>query len=501
MSQPSIPNYVIDRQVSWGGLSTVYAAHHAVTGQPVAIKYKQALANPEYAVIRERFLTEYRALSSINHPSLTAVHEIGFLDDGSPFIVMEWLEGTTLDALLKSKGKLPLHDALEYAYEIADALGAVHASGAVHRDIKPANLMVMDAFAGSAAHIKVLDFGTLGELNESNQTRAGDFYGTAYYMSPEQIRAESISPSSDIWQLGVTTYQMLLGTLPFDAQNAYELLPAILNKPATIPPDADLPPRVSAFLLSCLEKDPSKRPANGKAAAQLIDDILTRDEPPQPTAASAPDFSIPAPAASAPAPVPTLTAPSQAAPQPTASRQTFSSSAIWLLAGLCIVLAAVVLVESIPHLSAPWKGILLGAGITLSGILLGLGIRKFLSGKKSDISLKAGNLLSGARDREALSQTMAIQVDAIVARCHDMDEKFLGMTMAVMVSEYSQSASFDDRQKALMNAVTLLEKLTTRLSPWYVRNDKLVAFLVTLIGIASGLVTIAQNVAKLIKGS
>jgi hypothetical protein len=110
-------------------------------------------------------------------------------------------------------------------------------------------------------------------------------------------------------------------------------------------------------------------------------------------------------------------------------------------------------------------------------------------------------ILTGARTQSHLSRALAVQVDEIVSKCRLIDERFLAMTMAVMVEEYSEARAFDDRQKALMNAVALLEKLMPKLSPWYVSNDKLIGFVVTLVGLLSGLTAVAQNLAKMIKGT
>ena len=144
---------------------------------------------------------------------------------------------------------------------------------------------------------------------------------------------------------------------------------------------------------------------------------------------------------------------------------------------------------------------LVGVGLALGGVLIGKGVQRLLADHKDPISHRAHEMLSGARSRDELSRTMAIQVDDIAAQCRLADERFLATTMALMVDEYGASTTFDDRQKALMNAVALLEKLNAKLSPWYVRYDKLIAFVVTLVGVVSGLVTILQNAAKLIKGS
>ncbi len=138
--------------------------------------------------------------------------------------------------------------------------------------------------------------------------------------------------------------------------------------------------------------------------------------------------------------------------------------------------------------------------MAVAGIMLGRALQQVLAKRQNEMSSHVNKVLIGAQTKRALSETLAFQVDELVAKCRQVDEKILAMTMAAMVEEYAQAKVFDDKQKALMNAVTLLEKLMPRLSPWYVRHDKLIGFMVTLIGIISGLTTAAQNILKLIKG-
>ena len=135
------------------------------------------------------------------------------------------------------------------------------------------------------------------------------------------------------------------------------------------------------------------------------------------------------------------------------------------------------------------------------GVMMGMAVRRYLAHKREQITGDISKLLTGGRTRKALSMTLAIQVDEVIAKCRLMDEKFLGLTMAVMVKEYDSARKFDDRQKALMNAIAILDKLGPKLSPWYVRHEKMVATAVSMVGIISGLATAATSVAKLVRGT
>ncbi|MCC6540528.1 MAG: hypothetical protein IT162_23470 [Bryobacterales bacterium] len=142
-----------------------------------------------------------------------------------------------------------------------------------------------------------------------------------------------------------------------------------------------------------------------------------------------------------------------------------------------------------------------GLAIIAGSVAAGLRVRAFLQSRRDEFARNASDLLAGIQDTSSLSRTLALQVDDVIAKCRLMDERFLGLTMAVMVREYNSAERFDDRQKALMNAITILEKLGPKLSPWYIRHDRLIAATVSIVGIASGAVTVASNLSKLLRGA
>ena len=508
MAITSIGPYQIERRVAEGGLSTVYAALDPRTGRRVAIKVSAATTeSPDHARAVERFQRESSVLAKLKHPNIVSISEMDILPDGSPYVVSDWVQGRNVDDILSADGRIPLPVALSIAEQVAGALGAAHALGFIHSDVKPPNILIQDRSPSDPLLVKLLDFGVAGKLDNSNKTMAGSLLGTFYYMAPEQIRAEALSPSSDVWALGATLFEMLTGSRPFAQEQVYALMSAIMNDKVEIPEDAHLPPPVAAFLMRCLDKDWKRRPANGNEAAEEIHKLITGLGVGPTTATFAPAAAMPAPSSAIPAPSARVDPNAAAAP---ISKAAGYDSFLWFVAASSLLVLAGVLyfffrrttASSEPlHLSSgPWLGVAVGIAMALAGVMLGRAIQKLLAARHRAITTEVQGVLNGARTHKHLSQTLAIQVDELVSKCRLVDERILAMTMAVMVEEFSAAKAFDDRQKALMNAVVLLEKLMPKLSPWYVRHDKLVGFAVTLVGLLSGLTAVVQNLAKLIKG-
>jgi serine/threonine protein kinase len=255
--------YRIERVLGQGGMGVVVAAHHVQLAQRVALKFllPEACANGEAVA---RFLREARAAVQIQSEHVARVSDVGQLENGSPYMVMEFLHGSDLGAVLSTRGPLPIADATDYLLQAMEAVAEAHAIGIVHRDLKPANLFLTSRRDGSAL-VKVLDFGiskaTQGEGGLS-LTSTSAVMGSPLYMSPEQVRsAKDVDARADIWALGVILHELLVGAPPFHADTASALFAAIIADPP-VPlrqrrPEAPL--ALEAVLARCLEKDRARR--------------------------------------------------------------------------------------------------------------------------------------------------------------------------------------------------------------------------------------------------
>jgi serine/threonine-protein kinase len=271
----SIGNYVVREKIGQGGMGAVYVAEHTRLGRRVAVK----VLLPHIAADKQlaaRFFNEAKAAADIRNEHIVDVIDFGELPDGSSYIVMEWLEGQSLQQLLSREKKLPLERVAHIARGMARALAAAHAHGIVHRDLKPDNIFLVRV-DDDADYVKVLDFGiaklTLG--NDSNvRTQAGAILGTPQYMSPEQCNGGAVDRRTDVYAMGVILYQMLTGRLPFVAGKLTELL--LAHATQAPPPlrsiDADIPPPVESAVLMALEKDPERRFNSVEALARAFVD-------------------------------------------------------------------------------------------------------------------------------------------------------------------------------------------------------------------------------------
>jgi TolB-like protein len=276
----TVTHYRIGDKVGEGGMGVVYRAEDTRLGRPVAVKFLSSRLLADTAAI-ERFQREARAASSLNHPHIASIYDIGKHND-VPFLVMELLDGTTLRRRCAGK-PLSLDVLLDYAAQAADALDAAHSAGIIHRDIKSANIFVTER-----GQVKILDFGlaklaaphvvsdqyaetTLAQA-PVHPTETGQTMGTPTYMSPEQARGETIDRRTDLFSFGVVLYEMATGREPFTGRTPALIFDAILRQ--TPPPPSEINPQVPAeldhIIYKALEKD---RDLRYQTAAELRADL------------------------------------------------------------------------------------------------------------------------------------------------------------------------------------------------------------------------------------
>jgi hypothetical protein len=267
--------YRVEARLGEGGMGVVYRALDRETRGHVALK----VLHPQLSVqadAKRRFRREARLATELRHPNLVRVLDFGATSEGTPYLVMELLEGETLASRIRPGEPLAVDEALDLLRPICRAVDAAHARGVVHRDLKPENVfLVRDERGGET--VKVLDFGIARVLDddETFATRTGLIFGTARYISPEGARGEPTDARSDVYSLAVLTYQLLSGRLPFESSQSMALLVSHAKEP---PPDLlthdtarAVPKPLARVVMNALDKRPSRRPAT---AGAYLDSLL-----------------------------------------------------------------------------------------------------------------------------------------------------------------------------------------------------------------------------------
>ena len=267
--------YRIEAVLGAGGMGVVFAARHIALNGQFALKFlsSQALGNSQAV---GRFYREAQAAVKLRSEHAVRVFDVGTHENGLPYLVMEYLEGTDLGQLLQTTGPLPIAEALDYVMQACAAIADAHSAGVIHRDIKPSNLFCVTRQEKSLL-VKVLDFGiskvTDALAGDQGITVTGNFLGSPSYMSPEQMRApDRVDYRSDIWSLGVVLYECLTAKLPFPANTLPEACLRVVQEPP-IPPShyrPDLPAGLEAVILRCLEKDRDARVPSANALAEAL---------------------------------------------------------------------------------------------------------------------------------------------------------------------------------------------------------------------------------------
>jgi serine/threonine protein kinase len=259
--------YHLEDAVGDGGMGVVVKAWDEREQRTVALKFLSSHLLDD-ATARERFRAEARAISSLDHPNVCGIYEMGEATGERFYIAMPYYQGETI-AVRLARGPLELPDVVSLATQIAHGLAAAHESGIIHRDIKPANLIVTHDGV-----LRILDFG-IAKLGGQAMTAPGFTPGTAAYMSPEQARAQVVDPRTDLWSLGVVMYEMLAGTRPFRGADARAIAVSICTGEAEPVRSLreDVPPELERLVHSCLSKDPAGRPDSAARMAAMLAQI------------------------------------------------------------------------------------------------------------------------------------------------------------------------------------------------------------------------------------
>jgi serine/threonine-protein kinase len=285
------------------------------------------------AELADRFMREIKVQASLDHPNIAALHTALRLDN-QLLMLMEYVEGVTIEAVLRS-GPIPIDKAIDYTAQVLSALSYAHARGLIHRDLKPANMIITPSGV-----VKLMDFGIAKMAADRTLTQTGRTVGSLYYMSPEQIKgAVDLDPRSDLYSLGISLYEMVTGARPFQGDSEYSIMAAHLetNPPPPIQVDPNLPPALSEISLMALEKDPAQRFQTADAFRAAL--LSVRG-------------SVPA-AAQPPVPMATIAAAAVVAPPPPAARSHRGLYiALGSLATIAVIVAAATQIPKFRHTAA-----------------------------------------------------------------------------------------------------------------------------------------------------
>lgn len=461
------PYRVVEHVGVEGTMAEVYRAVDQ-RGRTVAVK----LLGPP----TEQARREAAVVSRLDYAHIVRTYDI-LEHNGRICLIQEWVEGESLASALDSAGRLDLAETVRLGRDVASALAYAHALGVLHRDVKPSNVLHT-----TWGDYKLVDFGAVGLLEpRTDQTRPGQFAGTPLYMSPEQLVGRPQTPASDIFGLGLLLFRSLYGATPSEsAENYMQLLVGRTREPITVPPSP-----LRGLIERCLAIDPAERP---QSATEVLDELFRIQPPPPPP----PPQGGSTPSRNAPG----------ARGYAQARAERISDAAIRgggvgpaVLTGTVVVVVGLVvawLLSPAPADLGFWLRVAAGLVIAGGGWLVARRVRR-LTSRAPDTERQAASILTGAGGRDALTRSMVLEVDQVVAKLKGLDAKFLGYTMVMLIREAEEATESADRVAALVQMVTLMEKLVKQLSPWHVRHKEAIATGIAIVGALVGVASVVSG--------
>ena len=259
--------YEIIRSIGEGGMANVYLGHDMILDRNVAIKVLRGDLSSDEKFVR-RFQREALSASSLAHPNIVEMYDVGE-DDGTYYIVMEYVDGKTLKQLLKKRGTLTLSEAIDIMSQLTDGMAHAHDSYIIHRDLKPQNIMIKDD-----GQIKITDFGIAMALNATQLTQTNSVMGSVHYLPPEQASGKGCTIKSDIYSMGIIFYELLSGSLPFRGDNAVEIALKHMREP--LPSLRENNPAIPQSIENIIRRATAKNPKNRyESAREMHEDLLT----------------------------------------------------------------------------------------------------------------------------------------------------------------------------------------------------------------------------------
>jgi hypothetical protein len=463
---------VVEHVGEQGTMADVYRAQRD-GGREVALKL---LREPASQARREADV-----VVGLHHPGIVRTYEVLEYDD-QLCLVQEWVDGSTLDTVL-ARGSLGVDETIRLGRALASALVYAHSRGVLHRDIKPSNVLV-----SRGGDYLLADFGAVGLLDTaSGRTQAGQIAGTPLYMSPEQAVGAPQSAASDLFGLGLLLFRCLHGTTPGESSENYVgLLRGRVTTPIEVPESP-----LRGLLQRCLSIDPARRPQSAQEVLDELDWLAGLLTVQYRAPSGAGDLGIPP--SQWESTDPGLHFWERMSPEllePLSRRNWIRVAAAAAVVVVLFVLAWLLA----PASAGPGFWLRVGAGVVIVPVALLVAWRvRRLVGRSPDTQRQAVGILTGATSRTALTESMVLEVDQVVAKLKGLDAKFLGLTMVMLIREAEEAKESADRVAALVQMVSLMEKLTRQLSPWHVRHKEAIATGIAIVGSLAGVASVVSG--------